>query len=476
MQSHITVPSYITTTLILFGVFVMVTLGVLMWKGFLSGRHHLVSYRNGFLLGGCVFVGMSTLGLGITGQFYVRPTPEDVYWFCACVLLFFAVFLPAYNWFHLTRLTRIAFAVRPAKYRSEYAVAIAVFALAFSLYNFTIGKTVYLPFVSEAIQSVSESSIAFASVFAITCWLQSKSNVFLIALAVSVIGVCLVLSVMGGGGRRQILSVLLTLPVIFYWNQILRTFASQRQKLLFWMVAGMLPVGFIMAGYTRVRHFDRGAGKVEARTVDASIRALKRLPDEIPKVVEEFSDGTIIAVAGQDATACSLLLLAMQRKGQDNLLNGEFVIPSPFHSTLFVICNPIPRRFWSGKPLALGYLLPIAALRTSGVNLGPGIVGHAVYEGGIFFIVFYALVFAAIFKVCDNNLIAFPEDPVNLGMLAAMGPNAIALIRGDVGVVLVTFVFSILTYHTIRLVGRLFEMPSGNGQLMHVAMADQRAY
>lgn len=471
MHPHITVPAFVSSTLITFGTFVLLGLGINIWRGFVSGRHHLVTFRSSFLLGGCVFVGLSTLGLGISGKFYVKPIPEDVLWFCGSILLFFAVFLSAYNWFQLRRLTQVVFAVRPAQYRSEYTVAIAIFALTCSLLNFTLGRSLYIPFVSEAIRSVSYSSVAFASVFAMKSWLQSKSNVFLIALAGSVIFICMVLAVMSGGGRRSLLSVMLTLPVIFYWNSSLREYAAQRQKLLFWMIAGMLPVGFAMAGYNQVRHFDRGGGKMrEERTVAKSIEALRRLPDEMPKVIETFRDGRIISVTGQDATACSLLLLAMDRKGQDNLLNGDFVIPSPFHSTLFVICNPIPRSFWNNKPLALGYLLPIAALRTRGVNLGPGIVGHAVHEGGLIFIIFYALMFAAILKVCDNNLIASPDDPVNLGMLAAMGPNVIALIRGDVGVVLVTFVFCILTYHTLRVVGRVFEVPAPKATLLNRAL------
>lgn len=461
MRLLITVPAEISTMLAIFGLLVIVFLAIVIWRGFVGGHHHLVTFRNAFLLGAIVFVGLSTLGLGVSGQYYVRPIAEDVYWFFIFVCLFFAVFLSAYNWFTLHQVTKKVFAVRPAQYRSEYTVAIALFALASSLFNFVFGNAFYIPFASEAINSISQSSLAFASVFAVKGWLQSKSNVFLILLAASVISICMVLAVMSGGGRRSLLSVLLTVPVIFYWHIGLRSLAVQRQRMLFWMVAGLLPLGFGMAGYNRVRHFDRGVGKVqEERTFAKSVEALKRLPDEIPEVVNDLRDGKIISMTGQDATACSLLLLAMQRKGQDDLLNGNFAIPSPFHSTIFAVCNPIPRRLWSRKPLALGYLLPIAALRTSGVNLGPGIVGHAVHEGGILFIVFYALLFAAILKVCDNNLIAMPDDPVNLGLLVAMAPNVIALIRGDVGVILVTFVFCILTYHTLRMVGRLFELPA----------------
>ncbi|MEM9826916.1 MAG: hypothetical protein AAF958_10025, partial [Planctomycetota bacterium] len=230
-----------------------------------------------------------------------------------------------------------------------------------------------------------------------------------------------------------------------------------RTRLLLTCFGLMVPLAVFMAAYNNLRHFDRG-GLKGGRSFSNSLATLLDTPQAIFSLDDEIMSGDILAKTGQDTTACGLLLMQMDRSGPHTGLNGDFAMPQPMHSMLFVLTNPIPRRIWDNKPLPLGYTLPIVGLRARGVNLGAGVVGHAVHEGGFLPLLFYMVFFAGLVKTFDTALINKSSDVVQQGLLASMAPNMVALPRGDIGVVMMTFVFSIVAYKLIRFVGRYFEV------------------
>jgi hypothetical protein len=133
------------------------------------------------------------------------------------------------------------------------------------------------------------------------------------------------------------------------------------------------------------------------------------------------------SIFGGDAVEASLATI--------RLYDGTLPI-SPFHTITYVIANPIPRAWWEDKPLALGYTLPIDIgwSRAHGdVNLGPGIIGHGYHEGGLFFIAFYAFLYASIMRFFDSLLVRDPGNPYLLGMLGSFSAQVVAFSRGDIG-------------------------------------------
>lgn len=428
-----------------FGTTLIIALISLIIYQYLNARHQLMTYRNA-LLGGCIiFIGMSTLGLGISGIAYSRVTPDQAWRFITYATLFVTTFLIAYSQLPGSNSYRKLLNRKSLYSESHVLLPLVILATAFSIWNFTGARLFYIPFVSELLRSISNASIAFAVLFAIALLRRNPLNLAVIGLVISVIGTCLVLSVMAGSGRRSFLSVLIAICVYIYWIRGISFSPGQRFRNMFRVGVALFVTLVLISAYNKARHFDLiGKNRNKARSVSRSVDAIKRIPDLIQDLPDEIASGQFVSATGQDATKCSLLMMKLESSGpgSNRRLNMHF----PFYSLYFAASNPIPRKIWKDKPLALGYLLPIVGLRISGVNLGPGIVGHAVHEGGIVFVFFYALVFAFITRGADDALQAAPSDLLRLSLYASVFPNILALIRGDLGVVLVTLIFSLIAY------------------------------
>jgi hypothetical protein len=163
---------------------------------------------------------------------------------------------------------------------------------------------------------------------------------------------------------------------------------------------------------------------------------------------------SIFVQVGQDATNCSLLMVNLVRRDDTTGYSTAFKIPQPFNTLVFVLANPIPRSRWEGKPLSLGYMLPIEVLRVGGVSMGPGIVGHCVHEGGVFFIILYGILFAYFAKLFDTALTLDSSNLFLLGLATATFPNILMLVRGDQGIVILTCLFSYLSFAIAWRIGR----------------------
>jgi hypothetical protein len=93
----------------------------------------------------------------------------------------------------------------------------------------------------------------------------------------------------------------------------------------------------------------------------------------------------------------------------------------------------IPRAFWKEKPEGLGIQIPgMARLRNvGGLNVGAGLIGHAMAEGGIYAIVIYSVLIGYGLKFMDVYVETRSHFAYSIPMLSGLG-QLFAVPRGEV--------------------------------------------
>lgn len=440
----------IAQALLYFGIGICVVIPSLIVIPFLHGTVDLLTYRNVVLAGCFPFIGLSSIGLATGERPYAVYDFEDFVSFAVFASTFILVFVIAYK-YHIPRRSLVAkFVGKPVETSETVIGVLALIAVALSLLDYVMKRFDYLPFFTELLSSLAPSFMSFASLFAIAGWMRTRGNPFLLLILIGIFTFSLVYSILGGGGgRRVLLSVLASFPIFFYWDSRHRLSSLRKQKLLVRIGLIMIPLGLVMTAYSNLRHYDRSDEGTGA-AVNSAIGAYAKIPNEIVKIVSGQKMESIFVQIGQDATNCSMLINSEARRGHRRGTNATFWIPQYFHTVWFVLTNPIPRSIWKEKPLALGYMVPIELLGVGGISLGPGIVGHCIHEGGIFFVFFYAICFSYLAKLLDTALVRNPTNLFLQGLATAAFPNLLMLVRGDQAVVLVVCIFGYICYIASR--------------------------
>jgi hypothetical protein len=433
-----------------FGIAICIVTPLMIIVPFVRGDIDLLTYRNVVLAGCFPFIGLSSIGLATGEKPYGYYDMEDFFTFAGMASTFIMVFAISYNLHRPSQAVVLMFTGRRIEVSNLVGGVLAIIAISLSLLDYLMKRLQYLPVLTELLSALAPSFMAFAALFAIGGWMKNKSNVLSLAIMIGIFSFSLVYSIVGGSGRRVLLSVLASLPIYFYWTSKNRFSASTRWQLLNRVCLILVPLALVVTAYSNVRHYERRENEDAKIVYNRAIDALQRIPDEVIEILSGNKLDTISIQIGQDATNCSMLMSSESRKAGSSDVYSSFRIPTPFHTILFVLSNPIPRSFWEGKPLGLGYMIPVEVLHVSGISLGAGIVGHCIHEGGIFFIFFYAILFSYLAKVID---VALTQDPSNLfllGFATATFPNLVMLVRGDQGLILVICIFSYICYVVSR--------------------------
>ena len=107
----------------------------------------------------------------------------------------------------------------------------------------------------------------------------------------------------------------------------------------------------------------------------------------------------------------------------------------PLHSLYVILTLPIPRVAWENKPVPLGITLPydsgVLTKEIARTNWGPGIVAHAVHDGGVAVLILYAVLIAAGLRFIDEVMVRHPGNPFLLAFLSAASVQIAAITRGD---------------------------------------------
>jgi hypothetical protein len=304
-----------------------------------------------------------------------------------------------------------------------------------------------IPVVSELLTQMFSPAIIFAALMCFASWWQDRGNPLVISSFVAIFGTCIVLAVLTGGGRRAMLGVVLTAGVFAYWCNS-RSLDRARITTLGGIFVSI--AFFLMIGYNQVRHFDRGSRSQE-RTASNAISALARMPERLMRT--DFLDKRVLTDIGQDTTNVSLYSIHLSKRLHRENHRTGLVYPSYFHNILYLVTNPIPRRFWSGKPNGLGFMLPKQLNFRAKVNWGPGIVGHSYHEGGMWMAIFYGLLIGYVTRSIDHLLFLDPSNLFTLAFVSAVFPHLVMFVRGDIGLVLLNIVFALVVFVVLRFIG-----------------------
>jgi len=167
----------------------------------------------------------------------------------------------------------------------------------------------------------------------------------------------------------------------------------------------------------------------------------------------------------EDAITVSLLCIEEFHR------NGD---PEYFHTLFYVLGHPIPRQWWPEKPQAVGESLPesLGEFSDGYVNWGPGIIGNAFHDGGVWMAAIYGLLVGGVFRIFDDILRRQPLNPWPIAMLAAMSPKIVAYSRGDIAVYTAELLGLVILFIVIlKVAGLVFG--STDEDAFHVEMDDE---
>lgn len=314
---------------------------------------------------------------------------------------------------------------------------IAIVLLALGVIGTLIG--VRIPFLGQilAIAGQGAGLVAFAIVF--HSWYRQRGNIALLLVVLVFAGVSLLTAVAFGTSRRPLLSLVMTLPILFYW--VRGRYYPAKFTVPALLIAA-IAVGVLLGAYSSVRHRYKASGITPSGLAIAYESAVL-LPQHLARPVDMINKAQL----GGDAIPITLGVL--------DLYPREFEM-EPMKTLLFVVLNPVPRYYWRGKPEALGLTLPrdLGQWEYGYINWGPGMIGNFYSDGGFLVIPLYGILLGLFMRWFDSMLISQSSNPYVLGIFAGFSGQWIALPRGDVAVFSVQIIGVFLSSLLVCWLGR----------------------
>lgn len=382
------------------------------------GKRHLVSSFNLFILGSINFLSMGMIqnARGISyGAFDIEVTT-----FLLAMTVFYSCLISVYFWPKKRRASQ-----RLSSYPMDTQNSLRIIAICMSIFGGSASFIPYFPGVQIFYVTNTAITIFAFGVSLIAFLREPKAMTTWFVLAFCG-GVAIFTTLSGGTGRRQLLSLLLSVPFICYWVYF-RNYPKFRTMVLLTILAsfGMVTI----TAYSTMRH---GGREIESSATRVAER-LTQLPGKITETVTDFKlfgeQGALLD--GQNAVWCALLTIELTQSGA--LERDPLAMPT------FVVVNPIPRAFWQDKPRGLGKVLP-SLMNKNRVTWGPSIIGHTFYDGGWPVVFLYGGLFGMMFRWFDLRMEADPTNPWRLALICSVMAHVIALPRGDCGVMLVNII------------------------------------
>ena len=406
---------------------------LMIFVPYLRRKSDLLTTWNMFLLGAINFVGFASLKAAYSSHEFriLAYERRDYVLYILGAITFFVTLTAAYYWIKFPR------KLAGRRFRKWPPMSIEVL---YAMIAMSLGMAIFaqlpirIPGVGQLIFHLGNKGIIIAVAMAFTAWFKSKDNPLTIATLIGVLLFSAMLGVMAGSGRRTLVGVAVALPICAYWLWL--RYKSPWSNLVLFAAAGVLGV-FTLAAYSAVRHFDQ-RGKVE-RSIENSLNAVRDLPSRI------FTSD-VDPLLGQNATQIALAAIHLYTNS---------LSPEPFHSTIFVATNFIPREIWENKPQGLGYTLPKSTRTATRATWGPSIVGHGFHEGGLHMLVFYGVLVGIALRFLDEQLVRQSTNPYLLAMIAAMSGHIIGWTRGDIGTFTIQIISCFIAIHLYAIVAKL---------------------
>jgi hypothetical protein len=424
----------IDTVLTIFGFFmVFAPLAAILYNYLVVGDD-LITARHLFLLGCSKFFGIAALTTGITGLYRGNHPMSDVLLLFAGTALFFVAFWYAYNHWSIPQKIAIKRWRTSPTVNTASILVVGSIAMFFGLLASVL--PVEIPVIGQITNVLGKLLPAASVALFFFCWLRNPVNLIYLAAT----GAAFLLAIfvaLFGAGRHPLFAALIAIPIAWYWAK----WRYQRPAATIGRILALgVGAAIVILAYSGFRH--DFMGDADSGIAMDRIRQLMKFQLETSGDAESFLQ--------EDAITVSLLCIEEFHR------NGD---PDYFHTLRFVLSNPIPREIWPEKPQALGESLPesLGEFSDGYVNWGPGIIGNAFHDGGLWMAGIYGLLVGGVFRIFDDILRRQPLNPWPIAMLAAMSPKIVAYSRGDIAIYTVELVgLTVITVIMMKLIKPIF--------------------
>lgn len=353
---------------------------VVSWIQHNRGTIMLMSVRNLFL-GGFIYYQLIsvlywTLGPGQEkyGELWPILRPDQTLTrFCLLATLFLAAFFLAYKKFNFL-------SNNPGRFQFKTGVPTDGFLLLMALLLAAIGLSMRLGFFGGyfmALSIYSGTAITAAS-SGVAAWVLFKKikNPVVIAWSGIIIGINL-MSLLGGFSRRGLLSIGLAILWALFYRFL---YKKSSWKVVFLCASCFIPSLMVMSGFTAVRE----SGGMAVNTAVAKLNK------------EAVQAGFMRIVSPSDAGPVALWLT--ENYPHEYRYRHMF---TPYYT----FAHFVPRAWWLNKPTTLSFIaVQQIKIRnvSSGLNVGPGILGQAAAEGGLYAALVYGMLAGLICRCLDD--------------------------------------------------------------------------
>lgn len=402
-----------------------------------TGSCPLLSIRNVALAGFIVFqLSSGAMALTLTGfdHYYV----SDPLGMGALFALYCTIFLIVLFWAYHRGWVAKKLALRvPQSWSVPGDGSLLMLSVMATFMAGVLRLTIGIPLISII---TDYWGVGMASVAAGLCgWVWGKRlyNPVVICWSLAIVAANVMIVITGSFGRRGIVAVGLCL----LWGMFYASFRYLRTTTLLWRVGtlGMIPF-VILVLFTSVR-----SAAEHQRTAGEHIAEIRKGGN--------LRAGLMQMLDGQQAGAVSMWLMETHPKSYEyrHLFTlGYFTV------------YPVPRSLWPDKPTPLSAKIArmahIPEVNYDKLTIGPGIIGHAGAEGGLYALFLYALVAGLFFRLLDEIVTLNPFSPfIVLPVGAALG-QFLGLARGETSAFAYIAVISmVMSYLTMLVMGRVFE-------------------
>ncbi len=404
---------------------------VFMLRQHQRGQCELLSVRNFAILGFIVFQLTSSgtaLWTGTYGAFHLANPAWIGLQFSVMLTIFIVIMLWAYR--HGWGGVRLAGHI-PKTWVVPSDTGLVVMALAITAVAWGLRFGVQIPLVGIVSSRVGVGLACVACGLVAWVWGRRLLNPIVIVFGLFIVAVNLANILTGAFGRRGILAVgsaVLWGMYYSHWRSLTTAVLLRR------LAVAIIPLVIVLALFTAGR-----TSSEKERTPGEQVNAMLKA---------SFSEGATGLVSGQGAGVISMWVI-------DNYPeNFEYRKLITLRYFFLVV---VPRAWWPDKPFPLSNLIASQASvagvnRTvgshssggrGGVSLSPGIIGHAIADGGWPVLFLYAVLIGIYLRFFDEIVYLNPLSPFMVIPIGAALGQVLGLARGETSVFAMAYVMSV---------------------------------
>lgn len=386
----------------------------------------IFSLTHFFLLGFIQFQALSAVfGLGMQNYTEAGVTdPES----SGLVFTFMSlVFLAIFAIFWKTRALTFGFEKRlgrdiePPSPAAMMAISWGILLFA-GIFRFGIA---YIPVISALALIIAAGLSAAAAGLGAWAWAKRWNNPIMLAAFLALLAMAVFFTMYQNFGRRDTANVLVA--ALFGGYQGYFRHVSLRRAIIPLTLVGSLGL-LTLGAYS--------SGRVEAAAQLSAMQTIRNLVTANP-----FKG--LQSLIWQDASAYSMYLIEARPEIQPY---------DTLHSLYYGASMPIPRQFWPEKPQALGLtVVPEIGIRykSSGFNVGPGIIGHISNDNPYIAIWLYPIILATFLRIADDVIKRCPNNPFVVMPLGSCLAEVLAFSRGELGLFVFRAVATIISAYVV---------------------------